>query len=143
MAGAGEGAAARRPELCVGAVAVHDGRLLLIRRGTPPATGQWSLPGGRVEGGELVTEAVVRELREETGIGGTCGELVGWVERPSATGHFVILDFAVEVGDPTGAVAGDDADAVAWVPLGEVLALDLVAGLGQFLRDHGSVPDAT
>ena len=62
-------------------VAVHDGDLLLIRRGHGPAAGQWSVPGGRVERGELLAEAVVREVREETGLEGVCGELVGWVER--------------------------------------------------------------
>ena len=68
-----------RPELCVGAVVVQDGELLLIRRGHGPAAGSWSVPGGRVEAGELRAEAVVREVREETGLEAVCGPLVGWL----------------------------------------------------------------
>ena len=70
-----------RPELCAGAVAVDHGLLLLVKRGTDPGKGLWSLPGGRVESGESVVAAVVRELKEETGLQGVCGSLVGWVER--------------------------------------------------------------
>ena len=69
------------PRSCVGAVVVVDDRLLLIRRGTAGRQGEWSVPGGRVEPGETLAEAVVRELAEETGLEGVCGELVGWVER--------------------------------------------------------------
>jgi 8-oxo-dGTP diphosphatase len=127
------------PELCVGAVAVHDRRLLLIRRGHEPATGRWSVPGGRVEAGELLAEAVTRELREETGLDGICGPLVGWVERFSGARHFVILDFEVTVLDDQGAVAGDDAHEVRWVPLEDVIELDLVDGLAEFLADHGVI----
>ena len=70
-----------RPEVCVGAVAIEDDRLLVVRRGHDPGAGQWSVPGGRVEAGELLAEAVVRELAEETGLEGVCGSLIGWVER--------------------------------------------------------------
>jgi 8-oxo-dGTP diphosphatase len=125
------------PELCVGAIAVHDHRLLLVRRGTEPGAGRWSVPGGRVEAGELLAEAVARELYEETGLTGVCGSLVGWVERFPAGRHFVILDFEVTVLDDRGAVAGGDAAEVRWVPLTDVIDLDLVDGLAEFLADHG------
>lgn len=126
-----------RPEVCVGAVAVLDGRLLLIRRGHGPAAGEWSVPGGRVEPGELLAEAVVRELREETDLEAVCGELVGWVERFADDRHFVILDFEVTVLDDREPRAGTDAAEAAWVPLDEVAELRLVDGLAEFLHDHG------
>jgi len=126
-----------RPELCVGAVALLDGRLLLIRRGHGPAAGEWSVPGGRVEAGELIAEAVVREVREETGLECVCGELVGWVERLDDNHHFVILDFDVTVLDDRDPVASDDAAEAAWVDVDEVGDLRLVEGLAEFLHDHG------
>jgi 8-oxo-dGTP diphosphatase len=131
------------PELCVGALAVHDGRLLLVRRGRPPAAGQWSVPGGRVERGELLAEAVARELREETGLEGLCGPLVGWVERFPPGRHFVILDFEVTVLADGPLRAGDDADEVAWVPLADVAEQDLVEGLAEFLHEHGIIATIT
>lgn len=128
-----------RPEVCVGAVVVENDQLLLIRRGRGPAQGQWSVPGGRVERGETLAEAVVRELAEETGVAGVCGELLGWVERIDDEIHFVILDFRVIPLEDADPVAGDDAAEVAWVPLDEVSDLDLVEGLVEFLHDQGII----
>lgn len=125
-----------RPEVCVGAVVVADGRLLLVRRGQAPGAGLWSVPGGRVEPGEGLAEAVVREVAEETGIEVRCGELLGWVERIGDGHHFVILDFAGEAVEVRAPVAGDDAEAAAWVPLPDVPGVALVDGLLDFLREH-------
>jgi mutator protein MutT len=125
------------PEICVGAIAVDDDRLLMIRRGRGPAAGEWSVPGGRVEAGETLAEAVVRELSEETGLEAICDEFVGWVERIADAYHFVILDFRVTVLDAADPVAGDDAAEAAWVPLHEVTSLQLVEGLAEFLHDNG------
>jgi 8-oxo-dGTP diphosphatase len=131
-------------EVCVGAVVVEDDRLLLIRRGRGPAAGEWSVPGGRVERGELLAEAVVRELAEETGLEGVCGALIGWVERVATDHHFVILDFAVSLLDPLAQpIAGDDAAEVAWVPLPDVAEQRLVEGLAEFLHEHGIIPTIT
>ncbi len=124
-------------QVCVGAIAVLDGNLLLVRRGTPPGAGEWSVPGGRVEPGELLAEAVVRELAEETGLEGVCGELVGWVERIHPDHHFVILDFRVTVLGDDAPHAGDDAIDVQWAPLEDVAELLLVDGLAEFLHEHG------
>jgi 8-oxo-dGTP diphosphatase len=130
-----------RPEVGVGAVAVHDGAVLLVRRGRGPAAGEWSVPGGHVEMGETLHEAVVREVREETGLEVVVDRFLGWVERMGEEDHpfhFVILDFAVTVLDPAQApVAGDDAAEVAWVPTGEVSDLRLVQGVYEFLAEFG------
>jgi 8-oxo-dGTP diphosphatase len=133
-----------RPEVAVGAVAVDDDRLLCVRRGHGPGGGLWSVPGGRVQAGESLREAVVRELFEETALEAVVDQFVGYVERTGADPnpyHFVILDFAVTVLDPRAEpVAGDDAAEVRWVPFAELAELRLVPGLYDFLREHGILP---
>ena len=84
-----------------------------------------------------MAEAVVRELREETGMDGVCEGLVGWVERIGAGSHYVILDFRVTILDGVAPTAGDDAAEAAWVPLHRVEELPLSEGLADFLHDHG------
>lgn len=128
------------PRLCVGAVASDAEHLLLVRRGRGPAQGAWAVPGGRVEPGETLAEAVVREVAEETGLEVVCDELVGWVEQITDDRHYVVLDFRVSVlagGEPR---AGDDAAEARWVPLAEVASLPLADGLAQFLHEHGILP---
>ena len=134
------------PQVAVGAVALHDDRILLVRRGRGPAAGEWSVPGGRVEVGETLHEAVVREVAEETGLEVVVERFLGWVERigPDDTAgpeyHFVILDFLVDVLDPDRTpVAGDDAAEVAWVPFADLGETRLVAGLLDFLDDTGVI----
>ncbi len=130
----------QRPELCVGAIAVDDEQILLVRRGRGPAQGEWSVPGGRVERGETLAEAVVRELREETGLNGVCEGLAGWVERVGDGYHHVILDFYVTIIEGAEPTAGDDAAEAAWVSLSEVADLRLTEGLAEFLHDRGILP---
>jgi 8-oxo-dGTP diphosphatase len=130
------------PQLCVGAVVLDAlDRLLLVRRGRVPGLGRWSVPGGRVQLGETMAEAVLRELVEETGLEGVCGALLGWVERIDIDHHFVIADFRVHLlADDQAPVAGDDAVEVSWVTLSEVgERRDLVDGLAEFLADHGVI----
>lgn len=123
---------------CVGAVCIHRGRLLLIQRGRPPAQGMWSLPGGRVEPGESPIDAVVREVREETGLTVHVIREVGTVVRDATGGdRYVIDDFLVEcVGDPSPHAGDDaldagffDADQIAKLPLTPQL-LTTLAGWG-------------
>lgn len=129
-----------RVEVAVGAIVRRGDELLLVRRGRAPAVGEWSVPGGRVEPGETLMEAVVRELEEETGLRGVCGPLVGWVERIGDDWHFVILDFEATVAGDAEPAAGDDALEARWWPVGDVAKLDLVNGLAEFLHDHGVIP---
>jgi 8-oxo-dGTP diphosphatase len=129
---------------CVGGV-VHDasGRLLLIKRGHAPGRGLWSLPGGRVEPGETDDEAVIRELREETGLTVRPGPLVGRVLRQAPAGTYEIFDYACTV-ESGGLAAGDDADGVEWVDLAAFESLarrgELVAQLADTLREWQVLP---
>jgi mutator protein MutT len=125
-----------RPLVGVGAVVVDDERLLLVRRGHGPAAGTWAVPGGHVEGGETLREAVLRELFEETGLEGVCEELLGVAELIDAENHIILIDFAVTLLDDREPVAGDDAAEVAWVALGELSSYHLAPGLAEFLHDH-------
>jgi 8-oxo-dGTP diphosphatase len=127
---------------CVGAV-VHDaaGRLLLIRRGQEPSRGLWSLPGGRVEPGETRAEAVVREVREETGLSVVAGEPVGRVVIPAAAVDYDVVDFACALADPAGApVAGDDAEAVTFADATTLDGLACTPRLVETLREWGVLP---
>ena len=129
-----------RPEICVGAVVVDDDRLLMIRRGHGAAAGEWSIPGGRVERGELMVEALVREVFEETGLNIVVDEYMGYVERISDDAHFVIHDFHATAFETEPVIAGDDATEATWVDLSEVADLNLVEGLAEFLADHHVIP---
>jgi 8-oxo-dGTP diphosphatase len=127
---------------CVGAI-IRDaaGRLLLIKRGHDPEAGRWSLPGGRVEPGESDTQALVREMREETGLIVQPGPLVGAVERPGPGGSVLeIRDYAATVTGGTLA-AGDDAVDARWVAAADVARLALTTGLADALTAWGVLAD--
>ena len=128
-----------RPEVAVGAIALDDDRILLIRRGHGPAAGRWSVPSGRIERGETAAEAVVRELFEETGLEGVCGPMIGWAELISDEAHFVVLDFEATILGQGEPVAGSDAAEALWVPLDELDTYRLVPGLAEFLHDQGII----
>ena len=132
------------PFCAVGAIVVDKGALLLIKRDREPARGQWSLPGGRVEIGETLREALVREVREETGVDVDVDGLIGVAERivrdddGAIEYHYVILDY-VCTPRSTSLTAGDDAADARWVPVGELADLHLTAGLLEFLSDRGVI----
>ncbi len=112
------------PVPAVGVVCLRGDSVLLIRRGTPPRQGEWSLPGGRIEQGERAVEAALRELLEETGVEAEITGLIDVVDGlfPDAGRHYVLIDYAARwlSGEP---VAGDDAAEARFVALDEVEAL--------------------
>jgi len=124
------------PEIAaVGAIAIRDGALLLVRRGHAPSRGRWSLPGGRVEPGETPQDALVREIAEETGLIVEVGDLVGEVVRPGPGGvTYRIQDYRVTLRGANAPAASDDAVDVAWVRLADVAKRQLSAGLLRTLR---------
>jgi mutator protein MutT len=114
------------PIVGVGAVIVNDGKAIIIKRANDPYKGQWSIPGGRVELGESLADAVRREMREETGLDVEVGPLIEVFERIQRDAdqriryHFVIVDYLCTcVGGEL--CASDDAEEAAWVT-GEDLA---------------------
>lgn len=113
--------------------------MLLIKRGREPSRGKWSLPGGRVEAGELLADALAREVKEETGLEVEVEALAGILEVPGEV-HYVILDHFATVTGPTEPVAGDDAAEARWVPLDEVVELELTPRFLETLRAWGVLP---
>lgn len=131
-----------RPVVAVGLVARdRHGRLLLVERGHPPHQGRWSLPGGRVEGGETLAEAAARELREETGLSANVGEIAGVVERIAEGYHYLIVDLWADLVDDAVPVAAADAAGARLVPLDELPEYPLSPGLAGFLAGIGCWPE--
>lgn len=118
-----------RPLVGVGGVVVRDGKVLLIRRGKEPLRGRWVIPGGTVELGETLEEAVAREVREETGIEVRAREVLLVFDRiERAEGviayHYVVIDYLCD--DLGGTLqAGSDAAEAAFVGRVELAAYDL------------------
>lgn len=108
-----------QPVLGVGALVVHEGRVLLVRRARPPASGEWALPGGRVRLGETLAAAAEREVREETGLRVRAGEPIyafEAIERDRAGRaryHYVVVDLRAQYLGGTLRPA-DDAQEAAW-----------------------------
>jgi 8-oxo-dGTP diphosphatase len=127
---------------CVGAV-VQDaaGRLLLIRRGHAPHAGLWSLPGGRVEAGETLEQAVRREMLEETGLLVRPGAVVGRIRIPGVGVVYDVVDLACTLDPPDQqAVAGDDATDVVLADPATLERLPCTPRLVETLRGWGVLP---
>ena len=118
-------------------------RVLLIKRGHEPLKGQWSLPGGGVELGETLEAAIVREVREETGLAVEVGPMVEVLDRITRDAggnvehHFVLVDFVCRA---TGGAlqSASDADAAEWVPLEHLAAYGVAAVTVRVIRKAAS-----
>ena len=127
------------PRVGVGAVVLHEGRVLLVRRAARPSPGKWSLPGGLVELGETTAEAVRREIAEECGcdirLVGVCGVIDRVVRdaEGSVRYHYVLVDY-LAYPESDEVTAGSDAAEACWVPVDRVDELDVTEGLSDMIR---------
>lgn len=142
--------AMKRPVVGAMAVVVREDRLLLVRRRNQPDAGRWSFPAGKIEFGETIDTAVVRELVEETGVRATAGRFITAVDAidydddGKVQHHFVIVVLLCQwnAGEPQ---ASDDATDARWFMLAELDDLDLPASfdlkaIGRYAlktADHG------
>lgn len=127
------------PLVGVGAIIIEPPRVLLVKRAHPPIQGQWSIPGGVLEVGEMVREAAIREAREETGLIVEPGELLGVFDRVLRDSeqrvqyHYVLIDFLCK---PVGGElrAASDAEEVRWFTLEQLPALNLAQDTQEVIR---------
>jgi ADP-ribose pyrophosphatase YjhB (NUDIX family) len=128
-----------RPLVAVGAVIVHDSRVLIVQRAAPPRIGEWTIPGGLVEVGETLRAAAEREVLEETGLAVKAGAALDVFDSiyPDAAGrteyHYVLIDFLCEL------ISGDlkpatDISAARWITLAEIDSTPLIGFSAQVIR---------
>jgi 8-oxo-dGTP diphosphatase len=128
----------QRPFLAVSAAIVRDGKILVVRRARAPAHGLYTLPGGVVEVGETLVEAVAREVLEETGMTVEPVALAGFREAVARDAqdrverHFVILCFAArwQAGE---LVLNEELDEARWLDPAELAGLETTAGLAEIV----------
>ncbi len=127
------------PVVGVSGVVISGDQVLLVKRGTPPSLGLWSIPGGALEVGESLAQGCAREVAEETGIEVEVGPLVEVVERVlrDASGrveyHYVLLDYLCRAPALPPRAMSDAADA-RWVALADLEAMGLTADTARVIR---------
>jgi len=125
----------------VGAVIIHDGRALIVQRGSEPRRGEWTVPGGLVELGETLRAATEREVREETGLIVKAGPVLDVIDSiyPDAEGrtqyHFVLVDFLWElVSNESVLNPASDISAAHWISAEEVETTQLIGFTAQVIK---------
>jgi 8-oxo-dGTP diphosphatase len=130
-----------QPIVGIGVVIVQNCKIALIKRGNEPSKGKWTIPGGLVELGERVEEAVIREAKEETCLEvekPTLVDVVGNVdldEQGKVKYHYVIIDYLVYVKSGNIQAASDAAE-LRWVPFEEVETYNLTASFRLFFKQN-------
>lgn len=127
------------------AVVLHEGRVLLVRRANSPDAGRWGFPGGKIEAGERIEKAAIRELLEETGVRAEPLRIITAVdafdcdEDALPSRHFVLIAVLCHwlSGDP---IAGDDALEAKWIPLSDLKTdkLDLSLDVARIALEAGA-----
>lgn len=128
-----------QPGVGVGVVVVEDERILVVKRGKDPGAGTWAFPGGRLELGETLAEAAVREAREETNLQVDPGEVLAVMdfietdEEGEVRFHYVLIDVSAErVGGTLR--PGDDSVDARWIGLEEIDELPMAPRMAKMIR---------
>jgi len=132
-----------QPIVGVGALIVHEGKLLIVKRGVDPAKDKWSIPGGAVELGERIRDAVIREVKEECGLNVEIAlnkpldaiDNITMSKDGRFKYHYVLLQFLVRLKGGTLRPASDVLDAK-WVPFDKVKTYDLTKSFRSFFEEH-------
>ena len=130
-----------QPVVGIGAIIIHEGKIVLIKRGNEPSKGKWTVPGGLVELGESPEQAVIRETKEEISLDVENPTLIDVVsnvdvgEKGKVKYHYVIIDYLVKVKNGTAQASSDAAD-LRWVPFDEVEKYDLTTSFRLFFRNN-------
>lgn len=128
------------PQVAVGAVIFKDNQVLLVKRSNPPAQGSWAVPGGKINPGETMQQALVREVKEETGLDISVGEIVHVFDvirhnnQGELTFHYVIIDFLCEYKKGE-LIAGDDAQEARWISQLELKEMNINPKTKRLLKD--------
>ena len=123
----------------VSAIIPSDGRVLLVKRGKQPYKNLWSLPGGSQKLGENLSDAVIREVNEETGLVASDAKFITQFEtmasgsNAATNQHFVLSVFLIEQFSGTEK-AGDDASDLCWASRNEMDRLEMTPGTGELIK---------
>lgn len=124
------------PAIGVGGIVFNNRKqVLMIKRNQSPAMGLWSIPGGKLEAGESLSEACHREIKEETGLDTETKNIVAVVERRIEGFHYVIIDYLAQLVDEENSlpIAQSDVAEARWVSLDQLSHYDLVEGLREII----------